>query len=121
SQALRRYLGRRLGFRALESTTTEVQRRLAPQRFEPAFVQRTVRLLRLADQVKFAQRPAGQEEATARIVEARELAGTIENRLAPAPAPSPAAPAVPAVPPVPPVAAAPGAPGSPAAGAGGAA
>lgn len=118
SQALRRYLGRRLGFRALESTTTEVQRRLATQRFEPAFVQRTVRLLRLADQVKFAQRPAGQEEATARIAEARELAGAIENRLAPAPTPSPATPTVP---PVPPVGAAPGAVGSPAAGAGGAA
>ena len=94
------------------------ERRLATQRFEPAFVQRTVRLLRLADQVKFAQRPAGQEEATARIAEARELAGAIENRLAPAPAPSPAAPAVP---PVPPVETAPGAVGSPAAGAGGAA
>ena len=118
SQALRRYLGRRLGFRALESTTTEVQRRLATQRFEPAFVQRTVRLLRLADQVKFAQRPAGQEEATARIAEARELAGAIESRLAPAPAPSPA---VPAVPRCPRSAAAPGAVGSPAAGAGGAA
>ncbi len=88
SQALRRYLGRRLGFRALESTTTEVQRRLATQRFDPAFVQRTARLLRLADQIKFAQRPAEQAEATARIAEARELAGAIESHLAPAPTPA---------------------------------
>ncbi len=85
SQALRRYLGRRLGFRALESTTSEVQRRLAAQRFDPAFVQRIARLLRLADQIKFARRPAEQAEATARIAEARELAGTIESRLAPDP------------------------------------
>jgi hypothetical protein len=84
SQALRRYLGRRLGFRALESTTTEVQRRLAAQRFEPALVQRAVRLLRLADQVKFALRPAESAEATARISESRELARAIESHLAPA-------------------------------------
>lgn len=84
SQALRRYLGRRLGFRALESTTTEVQRRLAALRFEPALVQRAVRLLRLADQIKFAQRPAEGAEATARIAESRELARAIEIHLAPA-------------------------------------
>lgn len=84
SQALRRYLGRRLGFRALESTTTEVQRRLAARRFEPALVQRAVRLLRLADQIKFARRPAESAEATARIAESRELARAIESHLAPA-------------------------------------
>ena len=42
SQALRRYLGRRLGFHALESTTTEIQRRLAALRLDTALVQRAV-------------------------------------------------------------------------------
>ena len=91
SQALRRYLGRRLGFRALESTTTEVQRRLAAERFDPALVQRAVRLLRLADQIKFALRPAESAEAAARIGETRELAGAIESHLAPPVAVEPAA------------------------------
>ena len=83
SQALRRYLGRRLGFRALESTTTEVQRRLAALRLDPALVQRAVRLLRLSDQIKFARRPAESAEAAARIAETREIAAAVENHLAP--------------------------------------
>lgn len=83
SQALRRYLGRRLGFRALESTTTEVQRRLAALRLEPALVQRAARLLRLSDQIKFARRPAESSEAAERIAETREIAAAIERHLAP--------------------------------------
>lgn len=83
SQALRRYLGRRLGFRALESTTTEVQRRLAALRLDPALVQRAVRVLRLSDQIKFARRPAGSAEAAARIAETREIAAAVEGHLAP--------------------------------------
>jgi len=84
SHALRRYLGRRLAFRALESTTTEVQRRLVAQRFDSALIQRTVRVLRLADQIKFALRPAEETEVAARIAETRELAAAIESHLAPA-------------------------------------
>ncbi len=83
SQALRRYLGRRLGFRALESTTTEVQRRLAALRLDPALVQRAVRLLRLSDQIKFARRPAEAAEAAARIAETRDIAAAVEGHLAP--------------------------------------
>ena len=83
SQALRRYLGRRLGFRALESTTTELQRRLAALRLDTALVQRSVRLLRLSDQVKFARRPAESSEAAARIAETREIAAAVESHLAP--------------------------------------
>jgi hypothetical protein len=83
SQALRRYLGRRLNFRALESTTTELQRRLAALRLDPAFVQRAVRLLRLSDQIKFARRPAESSEAAARIAEVREIAAALEGHLAP--------------------------------------
>jgi hypothetical protein len=83
SQALRRYLGRRLGFRALESTTTEVQRRLAALRLDPTLVQRAVRLLRLSDQIKCARRPAESSEAEARIAETREIAAAVEGHLAP--------------------------------------
>lgn len=83
SQALRRYLGRRLGFRALESTTTEVQRRLAALRLDPALVQRAVRVLRLSDQIKFARRPAESSEAAARIGETREIAAAVESHLLP--------------------------------------
>jgi hypothetical protein len=95
SQAFRRYLGRRLGFRALESTTTEVQRRLAGLRLDPAFVQRAVRLLRLSDQIKFARRPADRAEAAARIAEARELADAVELHMAPVAPMAPLAPGVP--------------------------
>lgn len=91
SQALRRYFGRRLGFRALESTTTEVQRRLGALHLDTALVQRAVRLLRLSDQIKFARRPAESAEAAARIAEARELAGAVEAHLAPAEAAAAAA------------------------------
>ena len=83
SQALRRYFGRRLDFRALESTTTELQRRLAALRLDPQFVQRAVRLLRLSDQIKFARRPAESSEAAARIAETREIAAALETHLAP--------------------------------------
>lgn len=83
SQALRRYLGRRLGIRALESTTTELQRRLAVLRLDPALVQKSVRLLRRSDQIKFAGRTALRSEAEERIAEAREIATALEHHLAP--------------------------------------
>ena len=68
---------------ALESTTTELQRRLAALRLDPQFVQRAVRLLRLSDQIKFARRPAESSEAAARIAETREIAAALETHLAP--------------------------------------
>ncbi|MEO8275843.1 MAG: hypothetical protein ABI639_06455 [Thermoanaerobaculia bacterium] len=83
SHALRRYLGRKLSFRALESTTSEMQRRLAARHFEPVLVQRATRLLRLADQVKFALRPVEASELATRIAECRDLATTVETHLAP--------------------------------------
>jgi hypothetical protein len=98
SQALRRYLGRRLAFRALESTTSELQRRLAALRLDPVLVQRAIRLLRLSDQIKFARRPAESAEAAARIAEAREIAAAVEQHLAPVEAA--AAPAPPGAKPV---------------------
>lgn len=84
SLAFRRYLGRAFGFRALESSTSEIQRRLGARGVERGLVQRSVATLRLADQVKFARRPARLEEAAQRIVETRALADEIEILLAPA-------------------------------------
>ncbi len=83
SRSLRRYLGRKLDFHALESTTTEIQRKLAGARFEAALVQRTIKLLRLADQIKFALRPTQAPEVAARVEEGRALAAAIESHLAP--------------------------------------
>lgn len=83
SRAVRRYLGRRLSFRALESTTTEVQKRLTGLRLEVPLVQRTVRLLRLSDQIKFAGKGVTSAEAAQRISEARQIAEEIETHLAP--------------------------------------
>jgi hypothetical protein len=86
SRALRRYLGRVFSFHALESTTTEVQRRLAERGVARELVQRSATTLRLADQVKFARRPARPDEAAERIAEARALAEAFERALAPPPA-----------------------------------
>ncbi len=83
SQALRRYLGRQLAFHALESTTTEIQRKLAARRFDPALVQGAVKLLRLADQIKFALRPVELAEVATRVAETRALAIAVEEHLAP--------------------------------------
>jgi hypothetical protein len=98
SHAFRRYLGRAFSFHALESTTTEVQRRLAERGVARELTQRSVATLRLADQVKFARRPATAGEVAQRIAETRALAGEVEVILAPpaveagaATAPGPAA------------------------------
>ena len=86
SHAFRRYLGRAFGFHALESTTSEIQKRLSERSVPREVSQRSTATLRLADQVKFARRPATGDEASQRIAEARTLASEIESFLAP-PAP----------------------------------
>lgn len=83
SAALRRYLGRALGFPAVESTTREIERQLAARRLEASLVARSARLLRDADQVKFARREATAEELERRRVEALALAGAVETHLRP--------------------------------------
>lgn len=83
SLALRRYLGRSLGFHAAESTTSEIQRELGSRRIASATVKSTVQLLRDCDGVKFARRPARAEDLVARLATARELAETIEGQLQP--------------------------------------
>jgi hypothetical protein len=90
SRAFRRYLGRAFDFHALESTTTEVQRRLGERGVARDLVQRSAGTLRLADQVKFAARPAGADEAARKVAEARTLATELEILLAPPPPLSPA-------------------------------
>jgi hypothetical protein len=74
SQALRRFLGRSLGFPAPESTTSEIQRRLLANGWPAAQVRPTVELLRACDLVKFARQEAGAERGRERLAAARHLA-----------------------------------------------
>lgn len=84
SLALRRYLGRSLGFHAAESTTSEIQRELAARRLAAPSIKGAVALLRDCDGVKFARRPATGEELSRRVVAALELAAAVESHLRPA-------------------------------------
>lgn len=83
SLALRRYLGRSLGIPAAESTTSELARRLDQRGLERDLVRRLVRLLRDADGVKFALRPADAEIVARGREEARTLAQACELHLHP--------------------------------------
>lgn len=83
STALRRYFGRALGFHAVESTTREIERQLAARHLEATLVARSARLLRDADQVKFARRDATSDELERRRTEALALAGAVETHLRP--------------------------------------
>jgi hypothetical protein len=83
SLAVRRYLGRRLPFPALESTTFEVQRQLLSRRMPPALVRPLGELLWACDLVKFANRPASEPQARERADTARRLAADLEAHLAP--------------------------------------
>jgi hypothetical protein len=80
SQALRRYLGRTVGFPAPESTTTEIQRRLLARGWPAAQVRPAVELLRACDLVKFARQEAPAERARERLATARRLGEQIEER-----------------------------------------
>lgn len=92
SLAVRRYLGRSLGFPAAESSTTEIQRALAARPLPAGVGFRAVELLRACDLVKFARRPADEEALGRRGEAALALGGEIETHLAPPPeAESPAA------------------------------
>ena len=72
SMALRRYLGRRLGFAAPESTTTEIRRRLASRHLPDAATRKALQVLTGCDLVKFA----GRRDAPDRLAEA--LASRVE-------------------------------------------
>ncbi len=92
SGALRRYLGRSLGFPALESTTTEIQRRLRIRQAPDGVARSSVELLRGLDRVKFSPRRRGDRSETAEkayftgaIDAARSIAGDLERHLHPVP------------------------------------
>ncbi len=81
SLGLRRFLGRTLDLRAVEATTSEIQRRLGQAPVEPAAVRRTVRLLSDCDQVKFARLDAPEALTRGRLQEVGDLAREIDDGL----------------------------------------
>jgi hypothetical protein len=99
SHALRRYLGRALGFAALERTTTEIHRQLTGiaghfeargidglstvRRLPPPLVRRTAELLRACDLVKFARQEVGRERTAERLAQARAVAEEVEREIHP--------------------------------------
>lgn len=84
SLAVRRYLARRLGFPALESTTAEIARRLRAGGPPGLPARGAIELLRACDQVKFARVRPGAARGERRRAEAGELARAVEEALAPA-------------------------------------
>ncbi|MDA8018577.1 MAG: hypothetical protein MPN21_14145 [Thermoanaerobaculia bacterium] len=83
SFAMRTYLGRRLRFRAVESTTTEIQRALRRAALSADVHHRVIRLLRDADAVKFARAEVDRDVAGRRLAEAGDVARQIEHEMAP--------------------------------------
>jgi hypothetical protein len=83
SFALRRYLGRRLPFPAVESTTSDIQRQLLSRRMPGPQVRQTVELLRTCDLVKFARQEVGEAQGRERAEVARRVGGEWESHLAP--------------------------------------
>jgi hypothetical protein len=91
SWSLRRYLGRRLGFNAVESTSSEIRRRLSHRRLPDGVARTSLDLLFACDLVKFAGRPAARGDVERWAASARELAGKIEQHLTPVALPPAAA------------------------------
>lgn len=83
STALRGYLGRRFAFPALESTTSEVQRRLRSRPVPTDTVRRSVQLLRDCDRAKFAREAVDPAQARERIRGALLAAKEVETALEP--------------------------------------
>jgi len=79
SLALRQYLGRALEVPALESTTSEVHRRLLGRRLPASPVRQTVELLRDCDLVKFARHEVGETRGRERVEAARKLARDLDR------------------------------------------
>lgn len=93
SFALRRYLGRRLPFPAVESTTSEIQRQLLSRRMPGPLARQTVELLRACDLVKFARQEVGETLTRERAETARRIAAEFEAQLAPKEPETPETPA----------------------------
>jgi hypothetical protein len=83
SLALRRYLGRRLPFPAVESTTSEIQRQLLSRRMPGPLVRQAIELLRACDLVKFARQEVAEARARERTESALRIARDLESYLAP--------------------------------------
>lgn len=83
SLALRRYLGRRLDFPAVESTTTEIQQRLRSLMLPADMGMRTLQLLRDCDMVKFAGISVPEDTTRDRVRLTRELGQRLEERFGP--------------------------------------
>jgi len=90
SLALRRFLGRKFQMPAAESTTSELQRRLAQRGLPGELVRRIARLLREVDQIKFALEPTTSGAIPERLAEARAISQAVTAHFAP-PAPEVAA------------------------------
>lgn len=88
SKALRRYLSRRLGFPALESTTTEIRRQLRERHLPDEAAREAVELLGACDLVKFARRDDAPETLDRRSAAALGMARRIEEHFAPATPPA---------------------------------
>lgn len=82
SFALRQFLGRMLGVKALESTTTEIQR-LLRSLLPLGLAQETVALLRECDRVKFARLEVDTATTSQRLEQGRHLARQVFERLRP--------------------------------------
>lgn len=83
SVSVRRYLGARLAFPALESTTTEVRRRLSAAN-DPAIAgesRRVSGLLSSADGVRFARREVTEQDLQSAVELARTTIESIETAL----------------------------------------
>ena len=85
SFGLRRYLGRRANFQAVESTTSQIQRRLRETPVTPEEASTVMQLLRSCDQVKFARQDVGSAVTRDRLRQARDLVRNLEERLRPRP------------------------------------
>lgn len=83
SLGIRRFLGRRLGFPAAESTTGEIRRQLRGRRCPPAVEGRIHEVLLACDRVKFARAPTTRGALDARLEAAREIARAVEDHLRP--------------------------------------
>ena len=83
SLALRRYLGRMLHFNATESTTSEIERRLAMGLLSEELSDGTVELLKDCDQVKYARLDVGEALVDERLAFLGDLAKEINHELRP--------------------------------------
>lgn len=101
SEIVRVYLGRRFGFPALDSTTSEIKASLRRRPGTAAALEILEEWLRVSDLVKYAGYQPPLEEAREAVAQARELVAVTPAAIATqleAVAPAPAAPPTPAQP-----------------------